>query len=96
MTYSTTTEVLGYFGQFRVKVRQKARSVSMEKCIGCGVCYESCPVEIPNEFNEGMGNRKAIYVPYAGSLPNVPVIDRNNVFKVFWAGVFSMQGHLPI
>ncbi len=81
MTCSTVEEVLGYFGQFRVKVKQRAGCVSMEKCIGCGVCYESCPVEVPNEFNEGMGTRKAIFTPYAGSLPNVPVIDRNNCLR---------------
>ncbi len=78
LTYSEVEEVSGYVGNFDVRIRKRARSVNMEKCTGCGVCYEKCPVKVPNEFEEGMGDRKAIYVPFPQAVPNVPVIDREN------------------
>ncbi len=77
-TYSEVEEVGGYVGQFDVKIRKKARSVDMTKCTGCGICYDKCPVKVPSEFDEGIGKRKAIYVPFPQAVPNVPVIDREN------------------
>ena len=77
-THSEVEEVLGSFGNFTVKIRKKARYVSEEACIGCGECFEPCPVEVPNEYDEGLSKRKAIYLPFAGALPNVPVIDKDN------------------
>ena len=54
----------------------------MDKCTGCGVCQEKCPSKkIPSEFNRGLGNRTAIYTPFAQAIPNVPVIDRENCIK---------------
>ena len=32
---------------------------------------------IPSEYEMGLAGRKAIYVPYAQAIPNVPAIDRN-------------------
>ncbi|MFH1415191.1 MAG: CoB--CoM heterodisulfide reductase iron-sulfur subunit A family protein [Elusimicrobiota bacterium] len=81
LTNSEVEEVLGFYGNFAVKIRKKARSVDMDKCIGCGACYEPCPVSVKNEFDEGLSERKAIYVPYPGALPNVPVIDRQNCLR---------------
>lgn len=75
-TYSEVTEVIGFYGNFTVKVRRKARSVDAASCIGCGACSEACPVSTRNEFNEGLNERKAVYVPYPGALPNVAVVDR--------------------
>ncbi|HHE38257.1 MAG TPA: CoB--CoM heterodisulfide reductase iron-sulfur subunit A family protein [Candidatus Cloacimonetes bacterium] len=78
LTFSEVEEIVGSFGNFTVKIRRKARYVSEEACIGCSACFEPCPVEIPNQLNGGLSDRKAIYIPYPGALPNVPVIDRLN------------------
>jgi len=77
-TLSEVEDVVGSYGNFTVKIRKKARYVSEEACIGCSACFEPCPVEVPNEFDEGLSRRKAIYLPFAGALPNVPVIDKDN------------------
>jgi len=36
---------------------------------------------VKNEFDYNLSNRKAIYVPYTGALPNVPVIDKNKCIR---------------
>ncbi len=61
---------------FRVKVLKMARFIDANACIGCGACYEPCPISVPNEVELGLATRKAVYVPFAGSLPNVPQIDK--------------------
>ncbi len=75
MTYSEVTEVSGYVGNFKVKIRKKARHVDNDKCTGCGLCQEKCPWKVPSEFDLGLGKRKAIYTPFAQAVPNIPVID---------------------
>jgi heterodisulfide reductase subunit A len=78
MTYSEVEEVDGYVGNFKVKVRHKARYVDTDTCTGCGLCVQKCPVEVPNtEFNEGIGIRKAIYVPFPQAVPLRAVIDKS-------------------
>jgi heterodisulfide reductase subunit A len=76
MTYSEVQEVNGYVGNFKVKVLRKAKSVDHEKCTGCGVCTQKCPVKAPNEFELNMAPRKAIYTPFPQAVPNKPVIDK--------------------
>jgi heterodisulfide reductase subunit A len=44
LTYSEVEWVRGEAGQFRAKIRKKARSVDAEKCTGCGICTEHCPI----------------------------------------------------
>jgi heterodisulfide reductase subunit A len=76
LTYSEVEEVNGQAGNFQVKVRKKARYVDWEKCTGCGLCSEKCPMKkIPNEFEEAMGNRKAIYIPFPQAVPRKATID---------------------
>ena len=76
LTYSELEEVSGSVGNFKVKVRRKARKVDYDKCTGCGVCVEKCPRNVVDrEFEAGMGNRKAIYVPFPQAVPRVPVLD---------------------
>jgi len=75
MTYSEVVEVSGYIGNFKAKIRKKARYVDKDKCTGCGLCQEKCPWKAPSEFDLGLGTRKAIYTPFAQAVPNIPVID---------------------
>jgi len=78
MTYSQVEDVSGFIGNFKVKVRKKARYVDGEKCNGCGVCMEKCPWKAPSEFDLGLGERKAIYTPFPQAVPNIPVIDKEH------------------
>ncbi|WP_298838406.1 CoB--CoM heterodisulfide reductase iron-sulfur subunit A family protein [Clostridium sp.] len=81
-TYSELESVKGYVGNFEATINQKARSINMDKCTGCGVCTEKCPSKkAKSEFNEGLRNRGAIYMPFAQAVPNVPVIDREHCIK---------------
>ena len=78
LTHSEILEVGGYIGNFKAKINKKARGVDEAKCNGCGKCWAQCPVEVPSEFDRGMRKRKAIYIPFANSMPKIPVIDRKN------------------
>jgi len=78
MTYSEVTEVSGYVGNFKVKIRKKPRYVDASKCTGCGTCQDKCPSKTDSEFDVGVGKRKAIYTPFPQAVPNVPVIDRES------------------
>jgi len=78
MTYSEVEEVSGYIGNFKVKIRKKARYVDVTRCTGCGLCQEKCPWKADSEFEVGLGKRKAIYTPFPQAVPNKPVIDREH------------------
>ena len=77
-SYSEIAGVKGFVGNFTVKIRRKARYVDETKCTGCGICTEKCPQKkVPNEFNLGLNNRTAIYIPFAQAVPKVATIDAN-------------------
>jgi len=78
MTYSEVEEVSGFIGNFKVKIRKKARYVDEDKCTGCGLCQEKCPWKVDSEFEVGLGKRKAIYILFPQAVPNKPVIDREH------------------
>jgi heterodisulfide reductase subunit A len=79
LSYSEVEKVSGYVGNFVVTVRRKPRYVNEDLCNGCGTCTEKCPwKKIPSEFDLGLGNRSAIYMPFAQAVPRVPVIDTDN------------------
>ncbi|NCC19707.1 CoB--CoM heterodisulfide reductase iron-sulfur subunit A family protein [Candidatus Saccharibacteria bacterium] len=81
-TYSEIEKVSGYVGKFEAVIRKKARSVAIDRCSGCGICSEKCPSKkAKSEFDQGLRNRSAIYIPFAQAIPNVPVIDREQCLK---------------
>jgi len=79
---SEVLDIIGYLGNFTVKIKKNATYVDKEKCMGCGACYEVCPVNVKNEYDYNLSERKAIYVPYTGALPNVPVIDKEHCIRM--------------
>ena len=91
-SYSEVSEIKGFVGNFDVTIKKNARYVKEDICTGCGVCVEKCPMKkVPNEFNLGMDNRSAIYIPFAQAVPKVATIDPNscNMLKNGKCGVCS-------
>lgn len=78
LTYSEVESVDGFPGDYKVRIRRKAKYVDEEDCTGCGICQEKCPTQVPSEFDEEMSDRKAIYIPFPQAVPRVPVIDEEN------------------
>jgi len=78
-SYAELEKLEGFIGNFKATIRLKAKSVDYKTCTGCGECITKCPSKkIPDEFNEGLGMRTAIYTPFPQAVPNKPVIDREN------------------
>ena len=75
MAYSEVEKIEGEKGNFKVIVRKKARYVDENKCTGCGACTEKCPTSVPDAFNEGFSDRKAIYSWFAQGIPSTHAID---------------------
>lgn len=83
ITIHTGTEVVsakGYIGDFKVRLKQRPRGVS-EDFNALDKAIKVCPVEVTDEFNFGLTNRKAIYRPYEGCTPSSAVIDWENCTK---------------
>ena len=78
LTLSEVLDVHGEPGNLQVELLQYPRYVDIEKCIGCGTCAEKCPKKVKDDYNEGLINRKAIYVPYAQAVPLKYAIDKDN------------------
>jgi heterodisulfide reductase subunit A len=79
LTWSEVTKVDGFVGNFAVTIKKKARYIKEADCTGCGICQEKCPKKVVDDvFEAGMGNRKAVYVPFPQAVPKYPVLDRPN------------------
>jgi len=77
MTWSEVLDVSGEEGNFKVKVKKKARYIDLNKCTGCGECTDVCPVEIESEFDERLVNKKAIFRPFPQAYPNAFTIEKD-------------------
>ena len=75
LAYSEVEKVEGEAGNFKVTVRRKTRYVEEDRCTGCGACAEKCPASVPDAFNEGLGDRSAIYSHFAQGIPSTHTID---------------------
>ncbi len=78
----TGTEVIscsGNIGDFKLKIKTTPRYIK-DKCnLGeLQNAIDACPVEVPDDFNFNITNRKAIYHNFPGEYPQSPVIDIKN------------------
>ncbi|MCB9421811.1 MAG: CoB--CoM heterodisulfide reductase iron-sulfur subunit A family protein [Ardenticatenaceae bacterium] len=82
VTVHTRAELVGmsgYVGDYKATIRQQSRGIA-DGDIGKGFtavqrAIINCPVEVPDEFNYGLTQRKAIYQAYPGCYPATPAID---------------------
>jgi heterodisulfide reductase subunit A len=82
LTYSEIKSIEGEAPNFKVQVLKKARYVKEEACTGCGECVAKCPTKVPSEFDMGLSERKAIYIPFLQAVPRVMTIDREHCLKM--------------
>jgi len=76
LTKSEVISLDGEAGHFKAKILKKARYVDVEKCTGCGDCIKKCPTKgIPNEYEQGLNTRKAIYMEFLQAVPMAAIID---------------------
>jgi heterodisulfide reductase subunit A2 len=75
MTYTEVTDVQGSAGNFTVTLNKKPRYIDEDKCTGCTVCVEYCPVKIPDPFNQNLSLNKAVHIYFSQAVPLVTYID---------------------
>ena len=68
-------------GTYNLIIEKSPRYVDVDRCIACGKCSEVCDIEVPNDWNDGLSMRKAIYRPFGQSYPEAYVIDMKNCDK---------------
>ncbi len=78
LTQSEVEGVEGFVGNFKVRIRHNPRHVDPDKCTCCKKCEEVCPIRVPNEFNMGLNQRPAIYLPFPHAVPHCYTIDSTN------------------
>ena len=77
-SYSEVAEISGAIGNFKVTIRRKPRYVKEGVCTGCGECASVCPVSVPSEWDQEMGQRKAIYRAFPQAVPITFCIDKKD------------------
>ena len=76
ITNAQVQSVDGSEGNFKVKVLKNPRYIDEEKCTGCGDCVEACPVDLINEFEQGLTTRKAAHKRYPQAVPSTISISK--------------------
>ncbi len=75
LSNSVVTGISGASPSFSVTVLKKPRYVDESKCTGCGICVSKCPTKVPDPYNKGLSQTKAIRIPFPQAVPAVAIID---------------------
>ena len=76
------TEVVsveGDAGHFTVRLRKKPRYIDLDNCTGCGECGRVCPIVLPDPFDAGLSQRRAVYKLYPQAVPNAYAIAKRGI-----------------
>ncbi|GAH45299.1 unnamed protein product, partial [marine sediment metagenome] len=63
-------------GNFNVTIHKTPRYIDPSKCTACGDCASVCPVVLPNEYEQGLSTRKAVYKKYVQAIPGAFAIQK--------------------
>ena len=77
LTYAQVEDIAGYVGNFKARIRKKARYVNEDECTSCGDCAEVCPVVVPDEYQIGLSSRKAVHIPFPQAVPAAYIVHAN-------------------
>lgn len=75
VTNSEVVDVKGFVGNYEVSVSKRPRFVDEARCVGCELCTQVCPVKVPDRFNEGMSQTRAISVYSSHAVPKMAIVD---------------------
>jgi heterodisulfide reductase subunit A len=81
MTNTEVSAVDGSAGRYTLTVTKRPRYVNEDKCTSCGECAKVCPIEVPDKFEEGVAQHKAIYLPFPQAVPYAYAIDEASCTK---------------
>ena len=76
MTNSDLLGIEGEPGHFTARIMQHPRYIDLDKCTSCGDCVKVCPINVSDNYNEGLSERKAIYKQYAQAIPGAFAITK--------------------
>ncbi|HBA59274.1 MAG TPA: 4Fe-4S ferredoxin [Elusimicrobia bacterium] len=74
LTYSTVDAIKREGKTFTAAVTRKPRYIDEKECISCKRCEEACPVFLPDEYEQGLGAKKTISIPFTNAIPQLPVM----------------------
>ncbi len=80
-------------GRFRIKVTKRPTYVRQDRCTGCGQCERVCTVARPNQFEDGLIARRAIYIPFPQAVPKKAVIERRGLSPCSRACPAGIKAH---
>jgi len=86
MTYCEVQDITGSPGAYKARILKKAKRVDEKACVACHVCAEFCPVRVPSEFDNGIAERRSIYMPFPQAVPNAYLVDEKSCTYVLSDG----------